>query len=412
VPVPPRVLLCATGFPRSLDDPHKPFLLDHARALAAAGVGVTVVCPGAAGLAGREVLDGIEVVRFRYGPRSLETLAYDGAMYRRVAGPHAVMVPTFLAGFVATAATVARRRQVDVVHGHWWAPTGLVALAVAAAASARSVVHLHGSDAAMAVGPLRPLAGAVLARADAVMAVSGELAAWGSEVSGRHVDVVPMPLPVARLGEPTAPPTFGPLLGVGRLVPEKGFDLLVRAAALTDQAAVVVGDGPERAALEALAASLRADVTFTGEVAPEELAARYRQARVVVVPSRREGFGMVAAEAAACGRAVVGTRVGGIPEVVADGVSGVVVAPDDLDALVAGLRTVDTAMGRAGPAQVRHLLPGPHAEAVLARYRSLLDGSSMADGSSGAASSAGAAASRAASSSISDPGDTTENASA
>jgi glycosyltransferase involved in cell wall biosynthesis len=396
VPDSPRVLLCATGFPRSLDDPHKPFLLDHARALAAAGAEVTVVCPGAAGLRGREVLAGIEVVRFRYAPRALETLAYDGAMYRRVVGPHALAVPPFVLGFAATAAAVAVRRRVDVVHGHWWAPTGVVALAAAAAASAHSVVHLHGSDAAVASGPLRSVAGAVLARADAVMAVSAELAAWGREVSGRHVDVVPMPLPVARLGEPTSPPTFGPLLGVGRLVPEKGFDLLVRAAALTDQAAVIVGDGPERGALEDLATSLRADVTFTGEVAPEELVARLRQARVVVVPSRREGFGMVAAEAAACGRAVVGTRVGGIPEVVADGVSGVLVAPDDLDALVAGLGAVDPAMGRRGPDQVRHLHPAHHAEVVLARYRSLSE----------------EAASSASSSAASDSGDTTAKASA
>jgi glycosyltransferase involved in cell wall biosynthesis len=367
----PRVLICATGFPRSADDPHKPFLLDHARALVDAGARVTVVCPGADGLAGREELDGVEVVRFRYAPRPLETLAYDGAMYRRVAGAHALLVPQFVTSFAATAATVARRRRVDVVHGHWWAPSGLVALVAAAAASARSVVHLHGSDAAITKGPLRVVARQVLGRADAVMAVSAELASWGREVSGRDVDVVPMPLPVRHLGEPTVPPSFGPLLGVGRLVPEKGFDLLVRAAALTGQAAIVVGDGPERAALEELAGSLRADVTFTGEVHPSELAARYHQARVVVVPSRREGFGMVAAEAAAAGRAVVGTRVGGIPEVVADGESGILVPPDDLDALVAALGMVDPSMGRRGPEQVGHLLPEAHAAAVLERYAAL-----------------------------------------
>jgi glycosyltransferase involved in cell wall biosynthesis len=394
VSAPPRVLICATGFPRSLDDAHKPFLLDHARALVDAGAHVTVVCPAAAGLRGREDLGGVEVVRFRYGPRPLETLAYDGAMYRRVAGPHGVVVPAFLVGFVGTAAMVAVRRKVDIVHGHWWAPTGFVALAAAAVAGARSVVHLHGSDAALATGPLRSLAGSVLGAADAVMAVSGELAAWGSEVSGRQVDVVPMPLPSSRLGQPTEPPSFGPVLGVGRLVPEKGFDLLVRAAALTDQAAVIVGDGPERGALEELAASLRADVTFTGEVAPDQLAAQYRGARVVVVPSRREGFGMVAAEAAACGRAVVGTRVGGIPEVVADGVSGVLVEPGDLGSLVAGLSSVSPSMGRHGPEQVRHLMPGPHAETVLERYRSLLDESRVSSRSASAS------------------GDTTANASA
>ena len=367
---PTRVLLCATGFPRSTDDHHKPFLLDHARALRDAGVVVTVVCPGAAGLPGRETIDGIEIVRFRYGPRAMETLAYDGAMYRRVAGVHALLVPLLVLSFVATAAVVAHRRRVDVVHGHWWAPSGIVALIVAALTGARSVVHLHGSDAAISRGPLVHLARVVLGRADVVMAVSDELAAWGREVSGRTVDVVPMPLPRWCLEAATPPPTFGPLLGVGRLVPEKGFDLLVRAAALTGQAAVIVGDGPERPALEALAASLRADVAFVGEVPPDALAHLYRSARVVVVPSRREGFGMVAAEAAAMGRAVVGSAVGGIPEVIAGGVSGIVVRPDDLDALVDGIGRVDPAMGAHGPDQVAWLTPTAHAATVLARYAS------------------------------------------
>ncbi len=381
MPASPRVLLLATGFPRSVDDPHKPFLLDHARALVAAGAQVTVVCPSAAGMRGRERLDGVEVVRFRYAPRSAETLAYDGAMYRRVRGPHALVVPPFLAGFVATAVAVARRREVDVVHGHWWAPSGAVALAVARATGARSVVHLHGSDAAITGGPLRHLARLVFSHADAVMAVSADLAAWATEVGERPVDVVPMPLPAARLGPPTEPPDAGPLLGVGRLVPEKGFDVLVRAAAIARESVLVVGDGPERASLEELAGSVGAEVTFVGEVPPAVVAEHYRRARAVVVPSRREGFGMVAAEAAACGRAVVGTRVGGIPEVVADGVSGLLVDPDDVAGLAEALATVRPEMGRRGPERVRHLLPEAHAAMVLVRYRSLLDASSASSSS-------------------------------
>lgn len=400
-----HVLLCATGFPRSAEDHHKPFLLDHARALAGAGAKVTVVCPGAAGLAGHQVIEGIDVVRFRYGPRSLETLAYDGAMYRRVKGIHALLVPFFILSFLATAALTARRRGVDIVHGHWWAPSGLVVLAVARLVGARSVVHLHGSDVTMAKGPVRHLARWVLARVDLVMAVSGDLADWARELldheprsqrrqpagnggsaapegpnrpgqSDRgHTTVVVAPMPLPRWCDDavTPPPTFGPLLGVGRLLPEKGFDLLVRAAAVTDQAAVIVGDGPERQSLEELAESLGADVTFAGEVAPDELAEYYRRARMVVVPSRREGFGMVAAEAAAMGRAVVGTAVGGVPLVVADGISGAVVPPDDLDALVKGIGGVTPAMGEKGPEQVEKLSPRAHAAAVLAAYGALSD---------------------------------------
>jgi len=367
-----RVLVCATGFPRSVDDAHKPFLLDHARALVDAGHEVTVVCPGAAGLPGREVIDGVDVVRFRYAPRVLETLAYDGAMYRRVVGPHVVVVPLFVLSFLATVVFAARRRRVDVIHAHWWAPTGIVAVVAATLTGAASVIHLHGSDATIARGPLVPLARWTLGRAGAVLAVSDELAAWGSAVSGRPVEVVPMPLPLGRLPVPTPPPDHGPVLGVGRLLPEKGFDVLIRAVAQVGRPVVLVGEGPERTALQVLAVEVGADLTLVGQVAPGELGEWYRRASVVAVPSRREGFGLVAAEAAAAGRAVVGTRVGGIPGVVDDGVSGILVPPDDVAALADALTRVDSAMGSRGPAQVEHLGPARHALAVGAAYERAL----------------------------------------
>jgi glycosyltransferase involved in cell wall biosynthesis len=366
---PRRILLLASGFPRSVDDDHKPFLLAHARALAAAGNRVTVVCPGAPGLPGREEIAGVEVVRFRYGPRRLETLAYDGAMYRRVLGPAALVLPLFLEAFLATAVVAARRREVDVIHGHWWAPAGLVAVLAARPAGTASVVHLHGSDSVAGSGPARPLARWVLRHADAVLAVSDELAAWGREVSDLPVPVAPMPVDVDGLGAgPTPPPAGGPVLAAGRLLPEKGFDVLVRAAARTGDRLVVLGEGPERERLEHLAASLHVDLELPGAVAPGEMAGWYRRARVVAVPSRREGFGMVAAEAAAAGRAVVGSRVGGVPTVVDDGTTGLLVPPGDVDALATALAEVRPEMGAGGPERVWTLGPAAHARAVASAH--------------------------------------------
>ena len=86
----------------------------------------------------------------------------------------------------------------------------------------------------------------------------------------------------------------------------------------------------------------------------------YRDARYVVVPSRREGFGLVAAEAAAMGRAVVGTTVGGISAVVQDGVSGILVKPGDAEDLAQALLAVDPAMGEVGPSMVAVLSSERH----------------------------------------------------
>ena len=113
--------------------------------------------------------------------------------------------------------------------------------------------------------------------------------------------------------------------------------------------------GPERQRLESQAQRLRVQLHLPGAVPPREMGDWYQRARIVVVPSRREGFGLVAAEAAAAGRAVVGTSVGGIPNVVRPGVSGLLVAPADVDALAAALKEVDPEWGVNGPQLVEGL---------------------------------------------------------
>jgi glycosyltransferase involved in cell wall biosynthesis len=110
----------------------------------------------------------------------------------------------------------------------------------------------------------------------------------------------------------------GPVaLTVRRLVERMGIDLLIRAAAEVPGLKVVIGgDGPLRAELEALAASLGVPATFLGYVKDEDLASLYRAADLFVLPTRAlEGFGLVAIEAMACGTPAMGTPVGAIPEV-------------------------------------------------------------------------------------------------
>jgi glycosyltransferase involved in cell wall biosynthesis len=110
----------------------------------------------------------------------------------------------------------------------------------------------------------------------------------------------------------------GPVaLTVRRLVERMGIDLLIRAAAEVPGLQVVIGgDGPLRAELESLAASLKVPAKFLGYVRDEDLPALYRSADLFVLPTRAlEGFGLVAIEAMACGTPAMGTPVGAIPEV-------------------------------------------------------------------------------------------------
>jgi len=132
------------------------------------------------------------------------------------------------------------------------------------------------------------------------------------------------------------------VVGLGRLVPIKGFDLLARAlpavvAQIPSARVLLVGDGAERAHLGAIAASMGVAerLQMTGETT--DVASYLAAADVVAVPSRNEGMGRVIVEAMALGLPVVATAVGGIPDVVTDGECGRLVEPEYVDALAAAL---------------------------------------------------------------------------
>jgi glycosyltransferase involved in cell wall biosynthesis len=130
--------------------------------------------------------------------------------------------------------------------------------------------------------------------------------------------------------------------GVGRFVPIKGFDLLVEALAglvarVPDAHVLLIGDGVERGALQARAAALGVADRLHVSGAVSDVTGVLPAADVLAAPSRNEGMGRVLVEAMALGLPVVGTRVGGIADVIVDGESGLVVPPEDADALAEAL---------------------------------------------------------------------------
>ena len=184
----------------------------------------------------------------------------------------------------------------------------------------------------------------------------------------------------ARLG--LDPDTFV-VVGLGRLVPIKGFDLLVRAlpavaAEIPSTRVVLVGDGAERGRLDALACALGvgARLDLAGEVfgVTTHLAA----ADVLAVPSRNEGMGRVMVEAMALRIPVVATAVGGIPDVVVDGECGRLVAPEDADAFSAALielgrdEALRRKLGEAAEVRAESFSASVAREKLLAVYADLV----------------------------------------
>jgi glycosyltransferase involved in cell wall biosynthesis len=186
-----------------------------------------------------------------------------------------------------------------------------------------------------------------------------------------------------RLLGPGVPSGSGPLVGVvARLQPEKGVAVFLRAAGRLIQSVpaarfVVIGDGPQRASLERLAASLGVPVTFMGFRL--DGAALLGALDLLVVPSFSEGTPLVVLEAAAAGVPVVASAVGGIPEQACHGVEALLVAPGDASALEAACRRLllDPALAAqlAAAAQRKLREADPHAQldAVEALYRQVLN---------------------------------------
>ncbi len=262
-------------------------------------------------------------------------------------------MPSLLVSFRRAAARAAR--DADLVHAHW-----LGAGAVAATLGKPYVLQVHGTD--LVLGRRLPwLARPILRRAAVVVAGSRALAEDARALGARDVRVVPTGVPIpTQVVAPEEPPH---ILFVGRLSEEKG--VLELAEAAQGLALVVAGSGH-------LASRLPGVV---GPVPPHELGGYYDRAAVVAVPSRREGYGLVAREAMAHGRPVVASAVGGLLEAIEDGVNGVLVPPRDVPALRQALEQLLADAGRrarlgaaAREYALRHFSRENEVDALLAVY--------------------------------------------
>jgi glycosyltransferase involved in cell wall biosynthesis len=207
-------------------------------------------------------------------------------------------------------------------------------------------VQLSGRSARAAARAYDLLLGrALLRHADGVVAVSQAAAAFVWRLAGREVPVVHRGMWGERLDAASADEqVFAWAAGrpvvtfVGRLIDGKGVPDLLRAFAAVagvQAVACIVGDGPRRAELEALAASLGISgrVLFLGYLPEERAWSVIRASDVIVNPSYTEGLPTSVLEAALMGKAVLATDVGGTPEIVTDGVGGLLVGAHDVDAL-------------------------------------------------------------------------------
>lgn len=324
----------------------------------------------------------------------------------RAVGIDASVAPLRHKGDVSGARTVNRLvRGADVVHTHD-RRAGLLVRPAARIRGARAVHTYHGlpEEIALRVGREgevheRP-PGASRAqiawllhgylRLEAALTVFGPvvvpsqamsrfLRAHGLPASRVHVVPNGIDLPAAPAAR-REPAVAGPLvIGVAaNLEYHKGIDVLLEACALAGRPLrlEVLGDGTWRSRLERLASARRVDARFSGHV--DDVEARFGGMDVLAVPSRAENFPVSVLEAMAAGLPVVATRVGGLPELVVDGETGMLVDPDDPAALAEALDSLAAdpdrrrALGESGGRRVAALFGADRMAArMLTLYESL-----------------------------------------
>jgi glycosyltransferase involved in cell wall biosynthesis len=261
-----------------------------------------------------------------------------------------LIVPIYLPVALFHLARLIRRERVSIVNCHYLEPY-FVYLVVAARLMRRPVfVSVHGADVEdyQTLRSVEWFACRLAMRcATQIIGCSKSLAQQAAEACPEVRDKVTFihnalrPIP----RQPVITPRVLPkrfVLCVSRHVRKKGIDVLLRsfatiAADVADVSLVIVGGGPLFEDHRSLADSLGVDerVVFVDSVPHAEVKAFIEACELFVLPSRAEPFGLVILEAASSGKPIVATCVGGVPEILSDGVNGILVSPDDPAALAA-----------------------------------------------------------------------------
>jgi glycosyltransferase involved in cell wall biosynthesis len=352
-----RILHVVTAFPRGPDDVIVPWLVELLKRLRVAGHEVEVFTSSYRG-APDQVVSGIPVHRFRYFPRRWERLTHEEAAPDRMrrAFLYRVMAVCFVVAGMVAAWRLCRRQRYDVIHVHWPFPLALFGWAAQRARPAALVTTFYGVELRWVKTAMPVLKGFLkwaARRSDRVVAISSYTADELRELVHVPIEVIPyttsLPAPPAPRAERRSAAGPFTVLFVGRLVERKGVSHLVEAVSLlrsgVDVRLVIVGDGPERARIEARVREQRLDgrVVVRGRVSEAELQAAYAAADAFVLPAvmdRRgdtEGLGVVLLEAMNHRVPVIASAIGGITDIVEDGVSGLLVPPGDATALAAAL---------------------------------------------------------------------------
>ena len=363
-----KILTLASTFPRYRGHFAANFIYELAKGLKKKGFEIIVLTPHHPDTKLKEEVDGLKIYRFPYFyPLKYQTLYRDdfGFVYNfKRSNLAKIQAPFFFLSELFSAIRIIRKEKIDVIHSHWLVPQGLVGAICKKVFGIPHVTTVHGAD-INTIKKLEILSGKkskilsgifsfVLHNSDKINANSSYTKSIVLSIDGRvknKIEIIPMGVDINRFkheDDINIKEDFDAeylILSVGRLIDWKGTKYLITAMKeiikkIPNAKLVIGGIGPEKENLEKLTEELKLknNVIFTGYIEDIDLLKYYASSDIFVLPSinlngHTETLGVVLLEAMACGTPVIGSNVGGIPDIIKDGYNGFLVSeksPEDL----------------------------------------------------------------------------------
>lgn len=334
-----KILVVTTSFPTRPGDFSGLFIYELSKRLTNS-FNLVVLAPHCQGAKIEESWSGLTVYRFRYfWPRQWQKLCYQSGILANLRKNKLLLltVPFLLISqFLKTIALI-RKEKIDLIQAHWFFPSGLVAGLAGKICRKPLIITAHGSDIFALKGWFwDEIKKFIIFLADRVSVVSPEIGKKLAKLGTEKVFITPMGVDVSvfKPREKQEKKNQTNLLFVGRLSAAKGINYLIKALLeiikeFPETNLVIIGAGQEKKEFEILAdeLDLKQKVNFLGGIANQELPKYYQKADVFVLPSLTEGTPVSVLEAMSSGCPVVATKVGGVPAIIENRKSGLLINP-------------------------------------------------------------------------------------
>ena len=357
-----KVLLLTSSYPRNDTDNSSVFLRYLAQHLAKKTVDVYVLAPSHSLVGKQHSQHRIHHHWFRYLPRRWQTLAYgSGILPNLKKNPLLYLqVPFFLTAMFINLFYLCKKIKPDVIHAHWIIPQGFIAVIVGKLLNIPVITTAHGGDAfSLNSGLLSQLKKFTIRHCQTWTSNTTTTAhAFGSTPELPKPKIIPMGVDIEHFQSGQADEVLGSetkkiILFVGRLVEKKGVKYLIEAFSIlpkeTQKNSIlwIIGDGSDRKTLEHQAQTLGIkNIKFWGQIQNKQLPDFYAAATVFAAPSvvdskgDTEGQGVILLEAMASKTPIIATTVGGIPDVITQKETGLLIPPNNSNELSAAIESI------------------------------------------------------------------------